>query len=217
MPIYSYQAKSIDGQIVKGQVEAATDMEARVKLRAQRLIPIKMVSAQAQHAQFIKGFENFRSKVSAKDLQVFTRQFATLINSGIPIVQSIDILSNSSSNELLATSLKKIREDIEGGKKLAEAIAKHPRIFDRLYINLMKAGEESGSIDQILERLAGYIEKSIKIVNKVKGALYYPAGILIVAFIVIAVILTFVIPKFEELFKSSGQEIPWLTQVVIDM
>jgi type IV pilus assembly protein PilC len=215
VPVFSYQAKTIDGKMIKGQVEAATDTEARIKLRARRMIPIRLHSANEKKELF--NFSAFKGRVNNKELQVFTRQFATLVNSGIPIVQSIEILGNGAQSELLASTLKKVKEDIEGGKKLAEAIAMHPRVFDKLYINLLKAGEESGSLDTILERLAVYIEKSIKIKNQVTGALYYPAGIMVVAAIVVWVILTFVIPKFEELFKSSNQKIPWLTQKVVDL
>ncbi len=216
MPKYVYQAKSVDGRITRGSIEAASDTEARIKLRAQRLIPTKMSMANSKKNYF-SGLDNLKTRVSGKDLQIFTRQFATLVNSGIPIVQSLEILSNSTSNVYLGASLKKIKEDIEGGKKLGDSIAQHSRIFDKLYVNLLKAGEESGSLDVILERLAAYIEKSIKIRGKVTGALFYPAGILGVAALVIYVILAFVIPKFEELFKSSGQDIPWLTQQVVNL
>lgn len=200
---------------MSGSIEAASDTEARIKLRAQRLIPTRMTLKDSKNKS--NFLENFKARVNSKDLQIFTRQFATLVNSGIPIVQSIDILAGSSSNPHLAATLKKIKEDIEGGKKLGDAIAIHSRVFDKLYVNLLRAGEESGSIDSILERLAAYIEKSIKIKGKVTGALFYPAGILLVAGIVIYVILAFVIPKFEALFTSSGQEIPWLTQQVVNL
>lgn len=216
MPKYVYQAKSIDGKIVRGSIEAASDTEARIKLRAQRLIPTRMSIADAKK-NYLASLENLKTRVNAKDLQIFTRQFATLVNSGIPIVQSIDILAGSSANPYLSNTLKKIKDDIEGGKKLGDAIALHSRVFDKLYVNLLKAGEESGSLDMILERLAAYIEKSIKIKGKVTGALFYPAGILFVAGIVIYVILAFVIPKFEALFASSGQQIPWLTQQVVNL
>lgn len=215
MAKYSYQAKSLDGSVVRGQIEAASDTEARIKLRAQRLIPMKMQAV--EKVNYFKGLDNLRTRVKGKDLQVFTRQFATLVNSGIPIVQSIEILAGSTSNPFLADTLTKVKNDIEGGKKLGEAIAQHSRVFDKLYVNLLKAGEESGSLDTILERLAAYIEKALKIRGKVTGALFYPAGILIVSALVIYVIMAFVIPKFEELFKSSGQEIPWLTQQVVNL
>jgi type IV pilus assembly protein PilC len=210
-----YQAKSLDGRILKGHIEAASDTEARIKLRAQRLIPTRLHTQQKKN--YFAGLENFKTRVKGKDLQVFTRQFATLVNSGIPIVQSVDILAGSTSNIHLSSALTRIKADIESGKKLGEAIAVHSRIFDKLYVNLMKAGEESGSLDVILERLAAYIEKSNKITNKVAGAMYYPAGIMLVAVLVIYVILAFVIPKFEELFASSGQEIPWLTRQVVTL
>lgn len=216
MPKYNYQAKSVDGKVTRGSIEAASDTEARIKLRAQRLIPTRMSMADSKKNYFA-AFDNLKTRVNAKDLQIFTRQFATLVNSGIPIVQSIDILAGSSANPYLSATLKKIKEDIEGGKKLGDAIAQHSRVFDKLYVNLLKAGEESGSLDLILERLAAYIEKSIKIKGKVTGALFYPAGIMFVACLVIYVILAFVIPKFEALFSSSGQEIPWLTQQVVNL
>lgn len=216
MPKYNYQAKSVDGKVVRGSIEAASDTEARIKLRAQRMIPTRMSIAD-EKKNYLAAFDNLKTRVNDKDLQIFTRQFATLVNSGIPIVQSIDILAGATGNPHLAATLKKIKEDIEGGKKLGEAIAVHSRVFDKLYVNLLKAGEESGSLDLILERLAAYIEKSIKIKGKVTGALFYPAGILLVAGIVIYVILAFVIPKFEALFSSSGQEIPWLTQQVVNL
>lgn len=214
MALFQYQAKSLNGTIVRGEVEAESDNEARIKLRANRLIPLKVAAKQKQ--DLFKGMRSSGGKVKSKDLQIFTRQFATLVNSGIPIVQSIEILGGSTKNLALKRTILKIKDDVEGGKKLADALAVHKTIFDTLYVNLVKAGEESGSLDKILERLAGYIEKSEKIKNKVTGALYYPAGILVVAFLVMFAILTFVIPKFEAMFTQSGQELPELTQLVIN-
>ncbi len=215
MALFQYQAKSLNGTVVRGELEAESDNEARIKLRANRLIPLKVAPKQ-KAGDLFKGMKTSGGKVKSKDLQIFTRQFATLVNAGIPIVQSIEILGGSTKNLALKRTILKIKEDVEGGKKLADAIAVHKTVFDTLYVNLVKAGEESGALDKILDRLAGYIEKSEKIKNKVTGALYYPAGILAVAFLVMFAILTFVIPKFEEMFKSSKQELPGLTVMVIN-
>lgn len=213
MPRYSYQAKSLSGQLIRGEMEAASDSELRIKLRANKLIPLKVKVKEKQ--KIFSGLSVSSGKVPDKELQIFTRQFATLVNSGIPIVQSIEILGSSTKDPVLKKTILRLKEDIESGKKLADSMMLHPNVFDNLYVNLVKAGEESGSLDKILERLAGYIEKSGKIKGKITGALFYPAGIIVVAAIVVGAILTFVIPKFESLFKSSGQELPWLTQQVV--
>jgi type IV pilus assembly protein PilC len=214
MPVYQFQAKAIGGKTVKGEINAATDVEARVKLRAQHMIPVRVIEKVPKVAK-AKGVRSAGGSVKPKDLQVFTRQFATLINSGIPVVQSIEILKNATASPSLSASLGSIKEQVEGGKRLAEAFEMYPKAFDRLYCNLLRAGEEGGVLDTILERLADYIEKAIKIKGKITGALFYPAGIMVVSILVIAVILTFVIPKFKELFESTGNELPALTQFVV--
>ena len=218
MPLFSFQAKALGGKVVKGEIDAATDVEARVKLRAQQLIPLK-VAQKGQKATGPGGkkvsFFTMAPRVKPKELHIFTRQFSTLINSGIPVVQSLEILAGSASSPALENALGKIRTDVESGKRLADAVGVHATIFDRLYVNLVRAGEEGGVLDTILNRLATYIEKSVKIRNKVSGALFYPAAILFVAMLVIVGILVFVIPKFEQLFASSGQELPWLTRNVV--
>ncbi len=215
MPVYVFQAKIPGGKVVKGEVNAASETEARVKIRAQNLVPVRLVVKGQKAASNAAG--GFSGSVSSKDLQVMTRQFATLINSGIPVVQSLEILSDGSKNQLLKKTLRKIRDDISQGRRLGEAMTPHRKVFDKLYVNLVKAGEEGGILDTILNRLAIYIEKAEKIKSKIKGAMFYPIGVLFVSAIVISVIMVFVIPKFEELFKSSGRELPGLTQLVIEM
>ncbi len=216
MAVFNFQAKALGGKVIKGEIDASSDIEARVKLRTQQLIPIKI---------FLKGEKRSKTtelkflqrapKVKSKELQIFTRQFSTLINSGIPVVQSLEILATSVASPDLMKALKKIQIEVEAGKRLADSMEAHPTIFDRLYINLVRAGEEGGVLDTILNRLAVYIEKSVKIRNKISGAMWYPAAILSVASIVILAILMFVIPKFESLFAGSGQQLPWLTQQVV--
>ncbi len=210
MPTYSFEAKIPGGKTIKGQVNAPTEVEARVKLRAQKLIPVRI---------FIKGQKDNSNKqagkVKGKELQAFTRQFATLINSGIPVVQGLEILSDGIANPNLKLALDKTKAQISQGRKLADAMSDHPKVFDKLFVNLVKAGEEGGVLDTILERLAIYIEKAEKIKNKVKGAMFYPISIVVVAALVVTAILYFVIPQFESLFAEAGQELPELTQMVI--
>lgn len=220
MPVFSFQAKALGGRVVKGEIDASTDVEARVKLRAQQLIPVR-IALKGDKKSKIKtpgsGLFGGPPKVKPKDLQIFTRQFSTLINSGIPVVQSLEILSGAVSSPALVGALGRVKSEVESGKRLADAMDQHRSIFDTLYINLVRAGEEGGVLDTILNRLATYIEKAVKIRNKISGALWYPAAILAVACIVIMAILVFVIPKFEALFASSGKELPWLTQQVVAM
>ncbi len=215
MPVFIFQAKIPGGKVVRGEVTAASETEARVKIRAQNLVPVSVTAKGVKNKSAAARFGS--TKVSSKELQVFTRQFATLVNSGIPIVQGLEILEDGTKNVGLKAALKKIKEDISSGKRLAESMALHGAIFNKLYVNLVKAGEEGGILDTILNRLAIYIEKAEKIKNKVKGAMWYPIGVLIISVVVISIIITFVIPKFEELFKSTGKALPELTQMVIDL
>lgn len=212
MAKFLYLAKIPGGKTIKGEVEAPNESEARVKIRANQMIPVKVVPK--EQATRSKGFAG---KIKSKELQIFTRQFATMINSGIPIAQSLEVLSNSTSSPILKQSLSLITSDLNTGKRLADSMATQPTIFNKLYVNLVKAGEEGGVLDTILNRLAEYIEKAEKIKGQIKSAMFYPASILVVSFIVIAVILTFVIPKFMELFNSVGQDLPAITQMVVDM
>ncbi len=214
MPKFFFEAKDAKGRVFKGELEAPDEAQARVKLRSQRLVPIKLAKAEQQVATVKKiGGRG----VPLKDLQIFTRQLATLLASGIPILQSLEVLSQSARSPALQHALKEISLEINRGRRFGEAMAEHPRVFDRFYVNMVKAGEESGSIDQILGRLAVYIEKAAKITSKVKGAMVYPAAILFVATLVVSGLLIFIIPKFEALFASSGQELPGLTKMVVNM
>ena len=217
MAIFSYQAKAIGGKFIKGEVEATSIVEARVKLRAQQLIPVKLAPKGQGGVAAATQLQLFKPSVKSKELQIFTRQFATLINSGIPIVQSLQILGNGTANVTFRDSILKIKADVESGRRLGDALAKFPEIFDYLYVNLVRAGEEVGVLDTILGRLATYIEKSVRLKSKVKGAMFYPVAVLFIAIGVIAAIMTFVIPKFEKMFAGMGQELPWMTVQVITL
>lgn len=210
MPKFNYQSRTVSGQIQSGQMEAGDEAEVRVRLRAKNLIPIRIVGA----AGFVRN-PNENKKVSTRDLQIFTRQFSTLVNAGIPIVDALKMLGEGKRNELLKEAATKVRQSIEEGKRLGDSMQAYPGIFDRLYINMVRAGEEAGILDGILNRLSVYMEKAEKIKKQVTSAMVYPAMIIIVASIVVVGILVFIIPKFKDLYSNSGKELPALTQLVV--
>ncbi len=219
MARYVYQAKNLTGQVMQGEVEAKSESEVRVKLQQMnmqtlRVIPKSQVgirkSASASPSLFSK-------KVNSKDMQIFTRQFATLINAGIPVVDALKILGEGLRPGLLKDSALKVKQSIETGRRLADSMAMIPTVFDRLYCNMIQAGEEAGILDGILNRLAIYMEKSQKIKSQVKGAMIYPAVIIAVAILVISGILVFIIPKFQEFFAANGKAPPMLTQMVVKL
>lgn len=221
MAAFLFQAKTADGKFVKGEVEAGSESEARVRIRAQKLVPMKIVAkAGTMKAPKAKPKSILDIKlgggVKPKELQVFTRQFATLINSGVPVVQSIEAMIGPGRSPDLNDALKQILAEVGKGRRLAECMKEHPKVFDHMYVNLVHAGEEGGVLDTILTRLAEYIEKTVKLKNKVKGALFYPIAVLCVAFLVITGIMIFVIPSFVQMFQETGMELPWLTQKVIE-
>jgi type IV pilus assembly protein PilC len=220
MARYSYTAKNMAGQTLNGELEAANENEARVRLRAQQLIPLRIARNSGGGRPVAKrtgGGGLFAPKVKTKDLQIFTRQFATLINAGIPVVDALKILSEGLRPGLLRDASSKVKTSIENGKRLADAMAGTQGVFDKLYVNMIQAGEEAGILDSILNRLAIYMEKSEKIKGQVKGAMVYPAVILVVAGLVISGILVFIIPKFNEFYSSAGKAPPALTQMVVSL
>ncbi len=217
MGTYLFKAKTAEGKFVQGELEATNESEVRVKLRAQRLVPVKVISKAAAQKQAGGGggLNLFNDSVSSKDLQLFTRQFAVLIGAGVPIMQSLDALSQGGRKPGMIKAIKGIIGGVEKGKRLADGMAAQPAVFDRTYVNLVRAGEEGGVLDEILNRLAEYIEKSNKLRGKIVSALWYPAVIIVVSIGVIAGILVFVIPSFMEIFASADKELPALTQMVI--
>jgi len=212
MPRYLFQAKNAGGQMQVGQLDGIDESDVRNKLKSQNLVPLRVLPAPNS-----KSNVQFGRKVSSKDLQIFTRQFSTLINAGIPVVDCLKLLSEGKRDPGLKEAATKVRQAIESGKRLADAMATLPHVFDRFYVNMVRAGEEAGILDGILLRLSSYMEKSEKLKKQIKGALFYPAGIIIVAIIVISGILVFVIPKFQEMFASAGKELPAVTQIVVRM
>jgi type IV pilus assembly protein PilC len=216
MAKYFYQARTAKGQIITGQLEADDESDARVLLRSRSLVPLKVI--QVGGTTFKKASVGIGTpRVKSRDLQIFTRQFSTLISAGIPILESLKILSEGKKSPILKAALIKVKEGIESGKKLGESMSYFPNVFDRLYVNMMKAGEEAGILDGILQRLAFYLEKSEKIKKQIKSAMIYPIMIITIAIIVVTGILVFIIPKFQDLYNNSGKALPEITLIVISM
>jgi type IV pilus assembly protein PilC len=213
MPIFKWEGRALKGQIKKGEFEAPDEAAVRIYLRQQNIIPTKIVSKGKE----IKFALPFKQKVKQRSIAIFTRQLATMIDAGLPLVQSLEILSSQQDQKLFKNIIREIREDVEGGSTFAAALKKHPGTFDDLYTNLVVAGEEGGILDTILLRLAGYIEKAEALKKKVKSALVYPAAIVSVAVIVVGILMIFVIPVFEAMFSSAGQTLPLPTLIVLTM
>ncbi len=213
MPIYKWEGKTLKGLIKEGEMEAPSEAAIRIHLRQQNIIPTKIVSKGKE----IKISLPFKKKVKQRSIAIFTRQLSTMIDAGLPLVQSLEILSSQQENKIFKQTLREIREDVEGGSTFAGALKKHPATFTELYTNLVVAGEEGGILDTILTRLANYIEKAEALKKKVKSALVYPSTIVGVAIIVVMILMIFVIPVFETMFKSAGQSLPLPTLIVLAM
>jgi type IV pilus assembly protein PilC len=213
MPMFEYTARNASsGQIQKGQLDVASRDDVTAYLRKNRLILVSVREAPKQ-IQFSFG----KPRIKTRDVVIFTRQFATMINAGLPLVQALSILAQQTENKALQDVTRAVVYDVESGNTLADAFAKHPRAFSQLYVNMVAAGEAGGILDTILLRLATFLEKNDALVRKVKGAMVYPAVITGVAVIAIAVLLIFVIPTFQTMFASVSMELPLPTRVVIGM
>jgi type IV pilus assembly protein PilC len=212
MPMFEYTARAPSGQIQKGQLDVASKDEVSAYLRKNRLI---LVSVREQPKQINISFGAQRIKM--RDIVIFTRQFSTMINAGLPLVQALDILAKQTENKVLADVTRAVVFDVESGHTLADAFSKHPKAFTDLYVNMVAAGEAGGILDTILLRLATFLEKNDALIRKVKGAMVYPGVIITVAAAAIAVLLIFVIPTFESMFSSAGMELPLPTRIVIGM
>jgi len=213
---YQWSGKTTKGAITSGEMVAGTKDEVIAQLRRKN-ITATIVSEKAATKKGLLGGLSLGGKVSDKDIVVFTRQFSTMIDAGLPLVQGLEILSEQVENKTLAKNLTVIKADVEGGSTYADALRKHPKIFSELYVNMVAAGEAGGILDTILNRLAAYIEKAMKLKKKVKGAMIYPAVVTSVAVLVIAVIMIFVIPTFTQMFASLGGTLPLPTRIVVSM
>ena len=213
MPVYKWEGKTLKGLIKKGETEAPSEAALRIHLRQQSILPSK-ISLKGKEIKFSLPFGK---KVKQRSISIFTRQLATMIDAGLPLVQSLEILASQQDSPVFKKIIREIREDVEGGSTFAGALKKHPLTFDELYTNLVVAGEEGGILDTILIRLATYIEKAEALKKKVKSALVYPSAIVGMAVIVVAILMIFVIPVFETMFKSAGQSLPLPTLIVLTM
>lgn len=213
MPTYNWEGKLKTGEVKKGEMVADTVSIARIQLRKLRIVPIRIREKKDPAAARF----SFRRRIPEKNIVVFTRQFATMINAGLPLVQCLGILAAQEENAAFLKVISQVKGDVESGQSLAEALKKHPKVFNDLYTNLVEAGEAGGILDVILVRLSTYIEKLQKLKKKVKGAFVYPAVVVGVAIFVMAIILIFVIPVFEKMFSDFGQALPIPTQVVIEL
>jgi type IV pilus assembly protein PilC len=212
MPTYAFSARpATGGDIQSGEVQLPTRDDVLAYLHRQRMIP---VSVREKSKEFTISFG---TGVSTRDVVIFTRQFATMINSGLPLVQSLDILAEQTENQTLRKTIQEVLYDVESGHTLADAMGRHPKIFSELFVNMVAAGEAGGILDTILLRLATFLEKNDALRRKIKGAMVYPAVILSVAVAAIVILLVFVIPTFQSMFESAGVPLPLPTRIVIAM
>ncbi len=216
MEVYVWEGKSRKGSVEKGEMEATNEASVRSQLRRQQILATKI---QPKPKDILKGlsFLRVRKKVKEKEIVVFTRQFATMIDAGLPLVQCLEILSGQQDNAFFKEVLLKVKGDVEAGSTFADALRKHPAVYNDLFCNLVAAGEAGGILDTILNRLAGYIEKSMNLKKKVKGAMVYPTAVMGVALVVVAALLLFVIPVFQKMFADMGGTLPSFTQLVINI
>ena len=213
MAEWVYEARTRAGKVQSGKLKGKNEEEIRSKLRARQLNPIK-VKKKPREFNF-----TFGTGIKTTELVIFTRQFATMIDAGLPLVQCLDILSTRGENKALKKVLLDVKEHVEGGATFSDGLARHPKLFDELFVNLVRAGEMGGILDTILNRLAVYIEKKVKLARQVRGAMVYPVSIFCIAILVVIVMLKFVIPSFTSMFAEFGGEgsLPALTQMVMNL
>jgi type IV pilus assembly protein PilC len=219
MAVFKYEGRTAGGEAKKGVVEAADLNGARQRLREMRVQTTTLTeSKSALDIQFNIPTPDFlKPKVKIRDLVIFTRQFATMIDSGLPLVQCIDIQATQAENPTLRTQLKVVKEKVESGSTFGDALRTFPTTFDDLYVNLVAAGEVGGMLDTIMTRLAAYLEKNQKLIRKVKGAMSYPVIVMIVAFAVVTLLLLKVVPTFEDMFADFGSALPAPTLIVMGL
>ncbi len=213
MSKFVWEGKSKVGAVIQGEMEAPNEAFVMAQLRRQQVYPIKIKPKGPSLELRIPGFAR---KVPQKDIAIFTRQFATMIDAGLPLVQCLDILQNQQENKTFRNVIEKVKSDVESGSTFADALRKHPKVFDDLFVNLVEAGEVGGILDTILSRLANYLEKAIKLKKQIKGAMVYPSTIITVAVVVTVVLLVYVIPIFSKMFSDFGQALPAVTLFVIN-
>jgi len=212
--IYEWKGKNPKGRKIKGEMEAESQDQVRLSLERRKIVPLRI---KKKPKDLFENIEFLQPKVKEADVIIFSRQFSTMIDAGLPLLQCLDILQSQQENPTFKKQLKKIKESVESGETFADALKKFPKVFNELFVNMIAAGEAGGILDVILQRLSAYMEKMAKLKKQVKGAMTYPAITLSVAVIVVAIILVFVIPVFEEMFASMGSSLPVPTMMVVAM
>jgi type IV pilus assembly protein PilC len=213
MPVFLWQAENKKGEPQKGEMDAPDEAAVRGRLRRQGY---KVGKVRLKPKDLFENLAFMQPKVTEKDIVVFSRIFATMINAGLPLMQCLDILGGQEQNKTFAKIIKTMRSDIEAGSTLTDALKKYPKIFDQLFVNLVAAGESGGILDVILQRLSAYMEKAMKLKSKVKGAMTYPISVLGISIGVVALLLLKVIPVFQKMFEGMGSDLPGPTQFLVD-
>lgn len=213
MPVFVWHGK-MGGAIKKGEMEAPSKSAVLARLRQMQIQPIPN---RIKEKGKLFGLDLAFGSVSTRDLVIFTRQLSTMIDAGLPLVRALDIIASQHQNKKFKQIINRVKEDVEAGSTFADSLAKHPKVFSNLYTQLIKAGEAGGVLDVILQRLASYLEKMDSIKRKIKGAMIYPAIVISVSVLVLAIVIIFVVPVFAEMFKDMGTTLPALTQVVVDI
>jgi len=214
MPIYTWKGRTRQGALKKGDIEAVNEAAVMAQLRAQSLLPVTVKEKPKDVSEYLTFL---KQGIKIRELVIFTRQFATMIDAGLPLVQCLEILADQEPNKTFKAIIRDVRSDVEQGSTFADALRKHEKPFDQLYVNLVQAGEIGGILDTILNRLAVYLEKADALARKVKGAMVYPTTVLVVAIGVVVLMLVKVIPTFEKMFEDFGGELPAPTQVVVNI
>ena len=214
MPTYTYTARDRSGRVQTATMEAASQREVAAALRDKGLFVSEIKAPKAGLNMDIK-MPAFLDRVGLRDVTIFSRQFATVINAGLPVVQSLSILARQADKQQLKNALNKVREDVETGQPLSDALSRHPSIFNRLYIYLVRAGEVSGNLDGILERVAAYFEKQAALRGKIRSAMTYPAVVLVIALAVTYFLLTGIVPQFAGILDQLGGELPLLSRILV--
>lgn len=214
MPVYIWKGKNTHGEKRKGEVEAADLTGAQAQVKRMRITDAVV---KEKPKDLLENISFFKPKVQGRDIVIFTRQLSTMINAGLPLVQGLEILEKQQENPTFKKALVEIRQDVEAGSTLADSMRKKPKVFDALFTNMIEAGETGGILDTILTRLAVFMEKSMALKKKIKGAMTYPTVCLAIAILVLGVILIFVVPVFKTMFEDFGSSLPLPTQFVVDM
>ncbi len=214
MAVFAFSGRTRTGQTISGEMEAPSREAVVAQLRRQQVLATS-IKPKARDIQI--SIPGFGAKANEKDLAVITRQLATMIDAGLPLVQCLDILAQQQEKKFLKSTLQDIRQDVEGGSTFSAALKKHPKVFSGLYTNMVEAGEAGGILDTILNRLAAYIEKAMTLKKRVKTAMFYPATIVSVALVVVTFLLMYVIPTFEQLFAGFGASLPLPTVIVLGL